>query len=107
MAQAMIALLDAFEKRMTVTDEHEDITRIRHRSADASMGFGLIAVLMVVFTGASVLLPGFVLLAFGGLAGIGVYRASGTTMSRWFTVWSALLTVLGVVALIVANQIAG
>ncbi|OJF13006.1 hypothetical protein [Couchioplanes caeruleus] len=92
---------------MTAAEEHEDIKRIRHRAADASMGFGLIAILIGVFTGTSAMLPGFALLALGGLAGIGVYAASDTTMSRWFTLWSASLTVLGVVALIVINQLAG
>ncbi|GAA2575162.1 hypothetical protein GCM10010435_58750 [Winogradskya consettensis] len=90
---------------MADADEHEDIRRIRHRAADASMCFGLIAILVAVFSGTGPMLPGYALLGIGGLAGIGVYVASDTTISRWFTAWSAGLTVLGVVALIVVSQL--
>ena len=92
---------------MSVTEEHEDIKRIRHRAADASMGFGLIAILTGVFTGTSTMLPGYLLIGGGGLIAIGVYAASDTTMSRWFTLWSASMTVLGVLALIVVSELAG
>jgi len=90
---------------VVVTDEHEDIKRIRRRAADASMGFGLIAILLAVFSREPTVLPAFALVALGGLAGIGVYKASDTTLSRWFTVWSAVLTVLGIVALMVISQL--
>ncbi|GAA2525006.1 hypothetical protein [Winogradskya humida] len=88
---------------MAVAGEHEDVRRIRRRAADASMGFGLVAVLVAVLSSTGPMLPGYALLAIGGLAGIGVYAASDTTVSRWFTAWSAGLTVLGVVALVVVG----
>ncbi|MGX6608557.1 hypothetical protein ACWKSP_41560 [Micromonosporaceae bacterium Da 78-11] len=91
---------------MTVAEEHEDVKRIRHRAADASMGFGLIALVLAIFSKTPVILPGYGLIVLGGLSAIGVYRAADTTMSRWFTLWSAVLTVLGSGALVLASQLA-
>jgi hypothetical protein len=80
----------------TVSTEHEDVRRTRRRAADCLMAVGLISVPVVIGTGVSAALPGFILCILGGIAAIGVYRAPDVAKSRRFTVISAGLTVLGV-----------
>ncbi|WP_148308039.1 hypothetical protein [Actinoplanes friuliensis] len=90
-----------------MTGEHDDLRTIRLRAANLSMGIGLLGLLLAFFYLSSPVLPAFILLVLGGVVAIGVYRARDTSMSRWFTVWSLLLTVAGVGAAALIGSLAG
>ncbi|MBE1489025.1 hypothetical protein [Plantactinospora soyae] len=90
-----------------MSDESEYIHALRRRAADVSIAFGLLMLYIMIAPGEiSPALPGQIACVIGGGLAIGVYRAPETSQSRLFSLWSAVMTVVGLVGVALAISLA-
>lgn len=60
------------------------------------MALGVIMLITMFFIGITPALPGQLACVVGGGLAVGVYRASETSQSRFFGLWAAIMTFVGI-----------